>query len=290
LRKNGQPVSGELHAMMLDVQNTFDQLVERHTFVGEHRDAILNNRMYRNIVTRLTGSQEYASMQRLHDIVKEGAYDRIILDTPPASHALEFLSAPQRLSDFFDSRMLQIFVNLTEKATWNLLRPGSQLFLKALEKLSGSGLISEIAEFFRLIEPLLASFRDEPALAKALLTSNSTGFLVVSGAQPLELAQAVDFHATLQKLNFQVDGLIVNRVLPELVESEQPLPDGDDAEDPLAREILVWCARLERLARLQADAIRTVSHAQQIPCLTVPVWHGQAEALSGLRYMASFLN
>lgn len=289
LHASGDRLTGELHAMMLDVQNTFDRLVERYTFVGEHRDAILANPMYRNIVTRLTGSQEYASMQRLYDIVNEGEYDRIILDTPPASHALEFLSAPERLSEFFDSRMLQIFVGLSERAAWNVLRPGSQLFVKALEKLSGSGLIAEIAEFFRLIDPLLATFRDQPAQAKALLTSSETGFLVVSGPQSFEMAQAVEFHTTLRQMDFHVDGLIVNRTLPQLVNGEHSLPSTAARQDAVIQDILQWGARLELLARQQTQAIHRLSKTINAHCPSVPIWHGQSDALANLRYMANCL-
>jgi len=46
-------------------------------------------------------------MERLYEIHSEGKYDLIVVDTPPTRNALDFLDAPQRMADFFSSRLLR---------------------------------------------------------------------------------------------------------------------------------------------------------------------------------------
>ncbi len=101
---------GELWAMMLDAKTTFDEIVDKHAPDASTRDAVLSNRIYKELSTAVAGSQEYMAMEKLHELHAEGRYDLLVLDTPPSRNALDFLDAPDRLSRFIDSRSLQFFL------------------------------------------------------------------------------------------------------------------------------------------------------------------------------------
>ena len=109
----GIEMKGELWAMMLDAKATFDELVRKHAEDEETRDRILQNRIYRQISNALAGSQEYMAMEKLYEIDQEGAYDYLVLDTPPSRNALDFLDAPKRLTQFIEGREMQIFMKPT---------------------------------------------------------------------------------------------------------------------------------------------------------------------------------
>ena len=102
---------GELWAMMLDAQSTWDNLIERLAQDPKVKQRILNNRIYRYVANSLAGSQEYMATEKLHDIAKTGEYDLIVLDTPPVKNALDFLESPGRLIHFFDERILKWFLS-----------------------------------------------------------------------------------------------------------------------------------------------------------------------------------
>ena len=95
-RIEGLGVDGELWAMMLDAKRTFDELVERHAPDERSRDAILSNRIYREISNAVAGSQEYMAMEKLYELREEGRYDLLVLDTPPSRNALDFLEHRRR--------------------------------------------------------------------------------------------------------------------------------------------------------------------------------------------------
>src|SRR5262249_41819736 len=98
---------GTLHAMMLDMKKTFDDMVSEELPDAATQARLRDNAIYRSMSEALAGVQEYMAVSKLHDVVAEGAYDLIVLDTPPTQHALDFLEAPQRFIDFLDNDALQ---------------------------------------------------------------------------------------------------------------------------------------------------------------------------------------
>ena len=99
---------GELWAAMLDTAKSWDDLVRRHAPDPETVAQILANPLYRNISGRFVQSHDYIAMERLFEIHASGTYDLIVVDTPPTRNAIDFLEAPQRMADFFSSRMINI--------------------------------------------------------------------------------------------------------------------------------------------------------------------------------------
>ena len=87
---------GRYFAVRLDTARAFAALVEEQV-AGRRRCAprIFANPIYRQITTTLTGSQEYAATLALYELATHGAYDLIVLDTPPTANALDFLEAPR---------------------------------------------------------------------------------------------------------------------------------------------------------------------------------------------------
>ena len=86
--------AGRLRAMRLDPKRTFDAIVARHAPSPAAADAIMQNRIYRNLSQALAGVGDYMAMERLLELSEEPATDLVVLDTPPAREALIGLSIP----------------------------------------------------------------------------------------------------------------------------------------------------------------------------------------------------
>src|ERR671917_1207955 len=97
---------GELWVAMLDMKRSWDDLVRRHAPDAATRTAILANPLYQNITGKFVQSHDYIAMERLYDLHSAGTYDLIVVDTPPTRHAIDFLEAPARMSEFFGGRLL----------------------------------------------------------------------------------------------------------------------------------------------------------------------------------------
>ena len=91
----GSQMSGELWAVMLDAQTTFDDLVSRYATGPDQAATILANPVYRNISAALSGTQEYMAVEKLYELQESGAFDLIVVDTPPGAARARFPGSAQ---------------------------------------------------------------------------------------------------------------------------------------------------------------------------------------------------
>ncbi|HAM03417.1 MAG TPA: ATPase, partial [Acidimicrobiaceae bacterium] len=75
------PWPGELSALMLDPKGTFDDLIRRYAETPDQAEGILANRLYRNLSSALSGTQEYMAMEKLYELAESGDFDLVVVDT-----------------------------------------------------------------------------------------------------------------------------------------------------------------------------------------------------------------
>ena len=138
-------VPGELHAMMLDMRRTFDEMVIQYSG-RERAEAILENQFYQTVATSLAGTQEYMAMEKLGQLLAEDKWDLVVVDTPPSRNALDFLDAPKRLGSFMDSRLWRLLL-APGRGIGRLVTGAVGLAMKALSTVLGSQMLSDAAGF-----------------------------------------------------------------------------------------------------------------------------------------------
>jgi anion-transporting ArsA/GET3 family ATPase len=218
---------GSLSAMMLDMKQTFDDMVADYATAPGDLERIRQNRLYRSMSQALAGIQEYMAVAKLYDVLQTGAYDLIVLDTPPTSHALDFLDAPRRFVDFLDHDALQWLLKSTAtagKIGFRLLDVGSSYVMKTLGRLAGIDILRDIGEFVASFYPLFLGFKDRAEKIQQLLLSRDLGFLVVSAPTHPQVDEALFFHRKLQHEGLRALSVVVNRLhraLPEEAIGEQ---------------------------------------------------------------------
>src|SRR5690606_22886227 len=120
----------------------------------ERAKRILNNKLYIQLSTTLSGSQEFTALEKLYSSVESGRFDLVVLDTPPTKHAIDFLDAPQKLSSLFSEKIAKWFREpiRTQKSFFRtLLQTGTKQVLRALEMLTGKEFMQELGDFFKSI-------------------------------------------------------------------------------------------------------------------------------------------
>ncbi len=215
LREAGVTGTGTLAALMLDTKRTFDELVERLAPDAAARDRIFANPIYRNLTDALGGSREYSAMEKLLQMHVTGRYDLIVLDTPPASHALDFLDAPRRLSGFLEGQFLNLLLHpaaVVGRASLRLFRSGSELVMRALERITGLEFLTSISEFLLAFEQMLGGFSERAREVSKLLRDPVCGFVLVAGPNLQQAKSAEAFWQRLQSEGIQLAGLVLNRV------------------------------------------------------------------------------
>lgn len=205
----GGGMRGTLWAMMLDVERTFDELVAHLAPDAATRDALLANPVYRHLSGAVAGSQEYGAMAKLFQIAGDGRFDVVVLDTPPSRNALDFLDAPARLTGFLDSRAFWLFASSGAGAA-----RAASLAFGALRRVTGVGLVEDLAAFFALLHEIAGGFRRRAVDVEALLRAPTTGFVVVASPERAAVEEAVFLAGRLDASGMRRAGLVVNRVHP----------------------------------------------------------------------------
>ena len=134
---------------MLDTKQSWDDLVRLHAPDAATRDAILANPLYQNITGKFVQSHDYVAMERLYEIHTSGRYDLIVVDTPPTRNAIDFLDAPDRMADFFSSRLLRWLITPYRS---RLVSFASKPFYSVADRILGTQFLEDIAEFFMLFQ------------------------------------------------------------------------------------------------------------------------------------------
>jgi len=202
---------GELWAAMLDTKQSWDDLIERHAPTPKVREAILGNSIYANISGRFVQSHDYIAMERLYEIHTSGRYDLIVVDTPPTRNAIDFLDAPERMGEFFSSRLLRW---LTAPAKNRVLSMASKPFYKVADGILGSQFLEDIAEFFSLFQTMAPGFVERAEAVTRTLSDRRTTFIVVSTLEAAPVKEAEFFIEELENRKLHLGAVVLNKVLP----------------------------------------------------------------------------
>lgn len=207
-----QRTAGTLDAMVLDMKATFDAMI-REMAAPDRADAILANPFYAHVSSSLAGTQEYMAMQALWNLHEQGRWETIVVDTPPGRSAMDFLDAPRRMTDFLEGRFLRMLLlpSFAPKQGLRLLGVGTNLVVRTVGKITGSELLGDVAQFFRLFEGMYGEFRTRALQVRELLRGRHTAFVVVTTPTEHAVREARAFVERLHDDELQVGGIIVNR-------------------------------------------------------------------------------
>ena len=306
---------GELWAMMLDMQTTFDRLIQRHATSPEEAAAITSNRIYRQLSSTLSGTQEYMAMERLHELHEEAAFDLLVIDTPPTRSALDFLDAPKRMTSFLEGRLLKLLLKpgvAAGRGIGKVVGAGATAFMRVAGRVTGMELLQDLADFFRDFEGMYDGFKQRAEEVLALLRDPRSMFVVVTSAEPPPLREARFFLERLEQEGLHAAGVVVNRIRPEvprdpsdagltravrgLQEAVGVDPDAPEDLEPASSDELAMAGALQLLGdvrNLAARQRRDVSaglFGVDVPALVeVPLLNGDVHDLDGLEAIAGTL-
>jgi anion-transporting ArsA/GET3 family ATPase len=204
---------GSLHAMMLDMKRTFDEIVEAHAD-PDRAAQILANPFYQSLSSSFAGTQEYMAMEKLGQLHRTGEWDLIVVDTPPSRSALDFLDAPQRLGRFLDGRLIRLLTAPAKagRSYMKVLNAGFSIVTGTLTKVLGAQVLKDMQTFVTAFDTMFGGFRERAESTYRLLQTPGTAFLVVAAPEPDALREASYFVERLAAERMPLAGLILNRV------------------------------------------------------------------------------
>ncbi len=214
-------IEGELWAMMLDPKRTFDELIDRVAPDPERAEEIKANRVYRELSTAVSGSQELTAIAKLYELAEDNEFDLLVLDTPPTRNAIEFLDAPNRLNSFLEGKALKAFMRPTGVGM-RVLGRGAAPLLAGLRRITGVDLITDLTSFFQLLGDMTNDFSLRATQVEQLLHADTTAFVLVTSAATEPINEAIWFGERLESDELPFAGVIVNRVHHDLLGDREP--------------------------------------------------------------------
>ena len=203
---------GELHAMMLDMKRTFDDIVVAHS-TPERAQQILENPFYQTLSSSFAGTQEYMAMEKLGQLRAADTWDLIVVDTPPSRSALDFLDAPNRMSRFLDGTMIRL-LTAPSRTGFKIASASFMFFSRIISKILGGQLLRDISSFVAALDTMFGGFRERATATYELLRRPGTWFLVVATPEPDALREASYFVDRLSSEGMPLAGLVLNRTHP----------------------------------------------------------------------------
>lgn len=219
LRAADLPPELVLDAGMLDQKSAWDAFIARHAPTRELRERIIGNPFYQRLSSSFSGSTEYMAIEEMCQLDESGRYDLIVLDTPPASHALDFLEAPARIDRLFDRELASWLTRPYEAAgrgVWRTAGATARFVLRRLERATGAGTLRDISAFFVAIDALLGEISRRTRAARELLHREDSCIVLVASPRRLVLAETAALAARMRALDSPLGGLVLNRVTPPI--------------------------------------------------------------------------
>ncbi|MHB8877917.1 MAG: ArsA family ATPase [Myxococcaceae bacterium] len=210
MREAGVEGGATLDAWMLNPDVVFENLVRRLAKTEEQATRILGSRLFRHLSELVAGMQEYTAAEALYTLSSDGKYDLVVLDTPPARNALDFLDAPGRLARFLDERILNLFLPSSTKR-FGLWRKATELIGNVFTRIFGVEFYSEIQEFLSAFSGMFGPMRMHSEAVRQLLCSQDAAFLLVTSPEQAALAEASYFRDKICSMGLPFAGFVLNR-------------------------------------------------------------------------------
>lgn len=243
-------------------------------------------------------------MEKLGQLRKSDRWDLIIVDTPPARSALDFLDAPSRLGRFLDGRfirMLLVPAKTGGRSYAKVMQAGLGLMTGTITKLLGAQLLNEVQTFVSAMDTMFGGLRERAEATAALLRSPGTQFVVVAAPEPDALREASYFVERLVEESMPLAGVVMNRVTRSrasglsvgralaAAETLETMPP-DDADAALASGVLrVHAQRLsQQLTERRRAGGFTLAHPR-VRIAEAPAFATDVLDLAGLRALAAAL-
>jgi anion-transporting ArsA/GET3 family ATPase len=275
---------GELWAVMLDTSTTFDGLIRSYAPSEEQAQNILTNDFFRNIADSMSGAHEYMAMEKLYELHNDERFDLVVVDTPPTSNAIDFLEAPDRITQFLDHRLYKILVTPTGGLA-RVVNFAAQGFLRTVARIVSASVVDDAIEFFAAFDGMEEGFRGRAVAVHDLLIADDTSFVLVTVPRNDTVDDAATFIETLADADIAVDAIVVNRVHPSF--GSDRLDDRGDG--PLAPFITVLHDS-QAVAAGQDTVLATLT--DELPAgavVKIPFLDTDVHDLDGLASLAQWL-
>ena len=238
-------------------------------------------------------------MEKLGQLRATEEWDLIVVDTPPSRSALDFLDAPARLSRFLDGRMLRLLLAPARggRSMFSLVTASFGLFSKAVQKILGAQLLTDLSGFVAALDSMFGGFRQRADETYRILQDPQTAFLLVATPERDAVREAAYFAERLVAERMPLAGLVLNRVhrssLPslsaEVGEAAAVRLDAAGDQQVTADALRIHAGLLRQIDREVEVAATFTDTFPAVPTVAVTAQPADVHDVDGLRTIGTAL-
>jgi anion-transporting ArsA/GET3 family ATPase len=240
------PDNPNLWAAMLDPSQSWQSVAVKHADADVAR-RLVDNEFFIAASEHFPASQSYAAADQAATFVEAGAWDLVIVDTPPSAGGIDFFTAPAQMADLVGGRLLRWLTGGPLPGRRFLYKTAARPVLKIADSVLGSDLLERVAEFLLDLRTTYDGVSDRGRQIEAVL--REAAILVVTTSDPAPVAEAGRFYRELPELAGEPAAVVFNRALPASWVGADP----GDAPRQLAENLERWAAESLRQSDARAD-------------------------------------
>ena len=207
--------AGSLSVLVLDPQATLDGLIRRLAPSPRAYRSIVEQPLFRLLSNYLAGANEYMAMEKVLSALELPDIDLIVLDTPPSTHALDFLRAPERMVEAVDNPVMRSVARAAGKGgrrSLDLVARATAVVIRGVGKITGGELLDQLAGLVVELNRVFGGLRERAERVGDSFRSAEFSYLLVARASESVLREAKEFAAKLSEMDVELSGVILNRV------------------------------------------------------------------------------
>jgi anion-transporting ArsA/GET3 family ATPase len=211
------PGADGLRAAILHPQQALRRWAAADLRDGREVEALERNPFFLALSDRLASAIDVLAAVRVAEWADaDPRLDDLVVDTAPGVSAVDFLRYPRNVENLLNGTVvgwLRAAASVTGGSA-SMLRFGARRVLSAFGRISGAGLVAQLADFFALGTVPLEHMVERLQRAQAWLSSPQAELLLVTSPRDFQAAGARQLEQVLHAHGLEARAVIVNRTWP----------------------------------------------------------------------------
>lgn len=181
-------------------------------FSEQQYQSMTENKLFKQVVTRLAENQSLSTIYKLSQLIHSADYDIIVIDTPPAGHAVDFFRSPENAIRLFKENIL---AKTVFEGQGFAAKSAKRIFVQVLSFLTGAEFVNQMEVFFKGFFAFQEKIVEAAEHLTKVLSGEEVCFFLVTLPEPSKVQELTDVFDKLSKQGSRTMHLIVNRSHPD---------------------------------------------------------------------------
>lgn len=224
---------GYLRIAVLNLPDSLKRWISDEGLSEEHQKQLFEHPIYTTVAEKVASAVETLAPIRMAEWIEQYPdTDELVIDTAPGLHAVDFITKPERLLAFFDSKILQWLKWFTGETKWKwkdgtkqviqeqnffqkLIRGGAKFILASLGKAGGENILLTLGEFILLMDQVFYKMVERLEEARNWIRQDNVKFYFIFSLREDSISLVFQLKRILEENNLKNFVFVLNRSLPD---------------------------------------------------------------------------